>query len=254
MAWNPNVYDQFKSERYAPFYDLLALVDNRMNMDVLDLGCGTGELTSFLAAKLPHAMVLGVDSSAEMLEKSSVFVQEQLFFEQRGIEEQLNRETTWDLIFSNAAIQWVDDHKRLLPRMIGCLKAEGQLVVQLPAQNDNILNQLLLELVQEPPYQEVLKSWKRVSPVLSIDAYARILFEEGAKDMTVYEKIYPIIVKNAEQLYDFIAGSALIPYFERMDARTQEAFTVEFKRRISQNFPKAPAFYPFKRIVIAAKF
>jgi len=254
MAWNPNVYDKFKSERYAPFYDLLALVDTRMNIDAVDLGCGTGELTSFLAEKLPHSMILGVDTSAEMLEKSSVFANEHLFFEQRSIEEQLDRGTSWDLIFSNAAIQWINDHERLLPKMISCLKPEGQILIQLPAQNDNILNRLLLELVQEKPFSEALNNWKRESPVLGIDEYARILFEQNAKDITVYEKIYPIVVNEASELYDFISGSALVPYFERMSESIQMEFTIEFKRRIAQKFPKSPAFYAFKRIVISAKF
>ncbi len=254
MAWNPNVYDRFKSERYAPFYDLLALVDTRLNIDVVDLGCGTGELTSFLAEKLPQSMILGVDTSVEMLEKSKAFAADQLFFEQRSIEEQLDRGTSWDLIFSNAAIQWVNDHEGLLPKMISCLKPQGQLLIQMPAQNDNVLNQLLLELVQEKPFSEALNHWKRESPVLGIDDYARILFEQNAKDMTVYEKIYPIIVSESSELYDFISGSALIPYFERLNEQLQKEFTNEFKRRIAQKFPKSPAFYAFKRILIAAKF
>lgn len=254
MAWNPNIYDQFKSERYAPFYDLLALAEPRINLAVLDLGCGTGELTSFLAESLPHSMVLGVDTSAEMLEKSKAFSNDRLGFEQRGIEEQLDRETSWDLIFSNAAIQWIDNHEIILPKMISCLKPEGQLLIQMPSQNDNVLNQLLLELVQESPYKDALNDWKRQSSVLSTDEYARILFEEGGKNITVFEKIYPIVVQDASQLYDFISGSALIPYFERMSPELQNSFALEFKKRIRYRFPKSPAFYAFKRIILGAKF
>lgn len=69
MAWNPDVYEKFKKERYLPFYDLLSLVQVKENLKAIDLGCGTGELTAKLAKELPGSKVLGVDSSAEMLQK-----------------------------------------------------------------------------------------------------------------------------------------------------------------------------------------
>src|SRR5436190_24280330 len=71
MPWNPNLYHKFQAERSAPFYDLLALVDVRPNLKVIDLGCGTGELTRQLADKLPNSDVTGLDSSQEMLEKAA---------------------------------------------------------------------------------------------------------------------------------------------------------------------------------------
>ncbi|WP_306349741.1 methyltransferase domain-containing protein [Flavobacterium sp. '19STA2R22 D10 B1'] len=254
MAWNPETYNKFKAERFAPFYDVLALVKIKPNMDVIDLGCGTGELTEKLANTLPNAKMLGVDSSKEMLEDARAFASDALKFEQRTIEEQLTTNQKWDLIFSNAAIQWVDNHETLLPEIINTLKPNGQLAIQIPSQNDNILNQILLELVQEEPYQSGLKGWKRSSPVLSLDEYAQIFFENGCKDMTLYEKIYPLIVPNQDELYNFISGSSLVPYFERMNGTIKENFITEFKNRIHKRFPKKPVLYAFKRIIMEARF
>jgi trans-aconitate 2-methyltransferase len=70
MAWDPKQYDKFKKERSRPFFDLLAQLDDISPKSVVDLGCGTGELTAELARKWPQAEVMGVDSSPEMLEKS----------------------------------------------------------------------------------------------------------------------------------------------------------------------------------------
>ncbi len=81
MAWNPEVYDQFKEERSAPFFDLLKLVESRTEISVIDLGCGTGELTSKLLDYLEDSKVLGIDSSEEMLEKASQFKTSRLTFE-----------------------------------------------------------------------------------------------------------------------------------------------------------------------------
>src|SRR5512134_2128617 len=73
MPWDPNQYHKFQAQRSAPFYDLLALVSVRPNLRVVDLGCGTGELTRQLADSLPHSEVTGLDSSPHMLEKAASF-------------------------------------------------------------------------------------------------------------------------------------------------------------------------------------
>lgn len=254
MTWNPNTYNQFKAERYAPFYDVLSLIEIKPNLKVIDLGCGTGELTNMLAQKLANVSIIGVDSSLEMLEEAKAFANNSLSFKQNSIEEQIATNQKWDLIFSNAAIQWVDNHKELFPRIISLLNPNGQLAIQMPSQTENALNQLLDELVQEQPYKESLKNYHRISPVLSTDAYAQILFDCNAKSMTVFEKIYPIIGKTYIDLYNFISGSALPPYLDKLDEVVKENFIAEYKKRIQSRFPKSPTLYPFKRIIIEAKF
>src|SRR5690349_8720721 len=104
MTWDPDKYNEFKSEREQPFFDLISHVDYKANMKVLDLGCGTGALTAVLADRLNGATVLGIDSSKEMLDKAPL--KNGLEFKQRTIEEQIADNDRWDLIVSNAALQW----------------------------------------------------------------------------------------------------------------------------------------------------
>ncbi|WP_337042697.1 methyltransferase domain-containing protein [Emticicia sp. 17c] len=254
MAWNPDTYNKFKAERFMPFYDCLNLVNIRPAMQVIDLGCGTGELTRKLADTLPKAQVLGIDSSEEMLNDSVAFTNEAVKFELRSIEEQVNRPAQWDLVFSNAAIQWVDNHHELIPKIVSIIKPNGQLVIQLPNQNQNLSNQLLDILADEAPFNTALHGWKRKSPVLDIEAYAQMLFENGSKEMTVFEKIYPLVLKDADALFDWVSGTALLPYLERLEAQTKEHFIAEYKTRLRSRFGGSPVFYPFKRIIMEARF
>jgi trans-aconitate 2-methyltransferase len=252
MPWNPDKYNQFKSERYLPYFDLVSHIKDKPNCTVLDLGCGTGELTKFLADKLTDPMVLGIDSSAEMLAKAPA--QHHLQFKQSSIEAQLKDEQNWDIIFANASLQWVDEHEKLFSQIISKLNPGGQLVVQMPCQEENALNILLLELVQQEPYTAALQNWTRISPLLSIDAYAKLIFERGGKDMAIYQKMYPIIAASHDDLFEFISGSAMIPYTERLPAAMQQQFTAAFKEKIQLHFPKLPAIYAFKRLIIYASF
>jgi trans-aconitate 2-methyltransferase len=252
MAWNPEKYNEFKALRYKPFFDLVAHILDKPNMKVIDLGCGTGELTNMLSQKLTNPSVKGIDSSKEMLEKAKEFTAIQ--FDQKTIEEQINTGEKWDLVFANASIQWVDNHEELFPRIISLLNPDGQLAIQMPCQNENLLNQIVIELVQEEPYKSALNNWKRLSPVLTMDDYAQILFENGGTDIVIYQKVYPMIANTHDELYEFILGSTLVPYFERLQGEIKEQFIKEFKNRIAKRFPKTPSLYAFKRILLYARF
>lgn len=252
MPWNPDIYNQFKEKRYEPFYDLLSHVHVGSGRHILDLGCGTGELTKIVADKFPATTVLGVDTSAEMLAKAPH--QPNISFAQRSIEEQLQLANKWDLIIANASLQWVSDHPDLFPGIISKLLPGDQLAVQMPSQKENLLNQLLYELVHETPWFEALNGVIHHSPVLSLDDYTQLMFSNSAKEVLIYQKVYPIIAESIGTLYDFISGSALVPYMETLQEPLKSAFTVAFKNRIASRFTSSPMVYSFKRIIIVARF
>ncbi|WP_426485342.1 methyltransferase domain-containing protein [Flavobacterium sp. 2] len=250
MPWNPEIYNKFKDIRFKPFVDLMELIKPIDSGKAIDLGCGTGEQSIFLAEKFKQIDFLGVDSSAEMLAKSKEYVTENLHFEQSTNEGIANSDKKWDLIFSNAALQWSDNHEELFPKLINLLNSGGQFAVQMPIQNENKLNQILHQLVSEEPFKSYLKGWKRNSPVLSMDQYAQIMFDGNLEDIQIMTKVYPIIAQDHDALFDFISGSALIPYMELLEEDQKKLFVIEYKKRIEKNFPKLPAIYAFKRIFL----
>lgn len=252
MPWDPQIYNRFKSKREEPFFDLISHVTARPGMQILDLGCGTGALTSVLADRFPESEVLGIDNSAEMLAKAPEG--SNLKFVLRSIADQLARNDKFDLITANASLQWIGDHASLFKKIIGRLVPGGQLAVQMPSQSENKLNQILYQLVQEPPFYELLRENIRHSPVLTLDEYTGLLFQNGAKDAVVYQKVYPIIAQSTETLFDFISGSALVPYMERLPEEMQQQLSTAFRMRIGEHFNVAPMVYSFKRIILVALF
>ena len=253
MPWNPDIYNKFKNIRYQPFYDLADFIEPVSGMKAIDLGCGTGEQTAILADKFAEAHFLGVDSSAEMLEQSKSLETDNLHFRKATTEETLKSGEKWDLIFSNAALQWSNDHVTLFAELIKLVNPKGQFAVQMPVQPENKLNIILAELVDEEQFKSYLKGYKRDSPVLSIDEYAQILFDGGLEDLKIQQKVYPIITNDHETLYNFISGSALIPYIERLDGDEKALFINTYKKRIALHFPKLPAIYSFKRLLLYGK-
>ena len=118
-------------------------------LKVVDLGCGTGELTRRLADSLPESEVLGLDSSPQMLAKADSVKRAGLTFE---LGDQATLSGSWDLIFSNAALQWSENHRQLIGHLYGRLAPGGQIAVQVPSNHTHISHRLIIETAQEEPF------------------------------------------------------------------------------------------------------
>lgn len=250
MPWNPDCYLQFQAERFAPFADLLALVSGREGLRVVDLGCGTGELTRRLAEHLPESEVVGVDSSAEMLARAELLSRPGLKFEEHAIEDVRGK---WDVVFSHAALQWVDDHELLIPRLLSLVKPKGQLCVQLPSNQEHATHRIITEIAREDPFRAALGGWTRHIPVLRLSQYADLLYQHGGTDIIAFEKIYPHILKDADALVEWTSGTALVPYFERLTGELRAEFLKRYRARLRKLWRKGPVFYSFQRILFSAR-
>jgi len=250
MTWHPTQYLMFNAERFAPFDDLLKLVELRHQIKVIDLGCGTGELTKRLADYLPQSEVLGIDNSPIMLEKAERFGQPGLRFELRTIEKISGK---WDLIFSNASIHWVADHPSLITQLFKSLNPGGQIVVQIPSGIRNRAQLAVMEIAEREPYLSAMNSWKWVFPVLPVHEYAEILFRLGAQDITAFEKVYPHVLTNTDAVFDWVAGTTMNAYFNRLPEDLHDKFKEDVREKIKASYSGSPTFFPFRRIFFAGK-
>jgi len=249
MPWNPDRYHQFTNDRFAPFDDLFALVKIRDGLRVVDLGCGTGELSRRLAESLPGSEVVGIDSSEQMLNRADQQSTGCVRFEHGSIE---TAEGQWDLVFSHAAIHWVDDHRSLIPRLLYLVRPGGQLAVQLPSNHTHLTHTLILEIASGEPFRAALGGWNRESSVLSISEYAELLHKSGGIEITVFEKVYPSLLESSDALAEWTAGTTLVPYFERLPEELHESFLETYREKLAMSYPTGPVFYPFRRTLFAA--
>jgi len=249
MPWNPDVYLKFQAERAAPFADLLALIPVRPGLRVVDLGCGTGELTRRLADALPGSAVLGIDTSAAMLERAAAVARSGLTFAQAALE---TVDGPWDVVFSHTAIHWVPDHATLVPRLLRVLRPGGRLAVQLPSNHGHFTHRLIAEVAGEAPFRAALGGWTREPPVLGVETYAELLYAHGGRELTVLEKVYPHVLADAAALAEWTRGTALVPYLERLPLDLQEPFLARYRAGLQAHWPQGPIFYGFRRILFAA--
>ncbi|MFN8606988.1 MAG: methyltransferase domain-containing protein [Vulcanimicrobiota bacterium] len=230
MTWNPDQYNRFRAERMAPFEDLIRWLRVRPGLSGVDLGCGTGELTRRLAELLPECKLLGIDSSEEMLPRTEGF--------QLGRIQDFRAEQ--DLIFSHAALHWVDDHPALFRHLWSCLKPDGQLLVQMPYNFDHPSHLAAAEVAASLGQQPLKR------PVLPVEEYARLLWELGAQDFQVVLKVYPHVLENADAIVEWTRGTLLTAY------QLSDKFLELYREAVRQACPGSPVFYGFKRLLLTA--
>jgi trans-aconitate 2-methyltransferase len=252
-AWDPQQYERFQAERQQPFFDLVALVQRRPGMRVVDLGCGTGTLTRELHLAVAAQETVGIDNSPAMLARATPLAMAGLRFEPGDIAE-FSAAGAYDLVFSNAALHWVPDQATLLRRLTGALKPGGQLAVQVPANHDDAAHRVAVELAAEPPFTERLAA--STSPragVLTPREYALLLDRLGYAEQHVRLQVYAHRLASREEVVEWAQGTVLTPYRSRLGEELYTRFLEAYRSRLlPQLEDRRPYLFPFQRILFWA--
>jgi trans-aconitate 2-methyltransferase len=257
-TWDPEQYGRFADERRQPFDDLLGLVEPCPGGRVVDLGCGSGELTAELHDRTGAAETIGLDSSPEMLARAERHARREA-----GLRFELGDASAWrgqglDLVFANASLQWIDDHPPLLGRLRAALAPGGQLAFQVPTNADHPSHLLAGTLARESPY---LDAFGGIPPrgssdsVLAPEAYALLLDRMGATDQHVRLQVYGHHLPSAEAVVEWVKGTLLNTVRAGLDDQLWNRYLDEYRRRLVGALGHdRPYFYTYKRILVRARF
>lgn len=248
-TWDPDQYHRFAAERRRPFDDLLGLVQPVPGGRVVDLGCGTGELTAELHRGLGAAATVGIDSSAAMLEQAASLTGAGLRFEHGDLAAWMPVEPV-DVVFANASLQWVPDHPALLATLAAGLAPSGQIAFQVPANHDHPAHTVAAELGAElglPPVGPA-------ASVLAPETYATVLYELGLGVQHVRLQVYGFELPAASDVVEWTKGTLLTGYRAQLDAAAYDRFEADYRRRLNDRLgDQRPYFYAFKRILAWAR-
>ncbi|GAB4324472.1 MAG: trans-aconitate 2-methyltransferase [Dehalococcoidia bacterium] len=252
-AWDPAQYARFRAERRQPFYDLLALVQPVARGRVVDLGCGTGELTVELHRHTKAAATLGIDHSPAMLESAARLARPGIAFAQDDIAS-FTPDAPVDIVFSNAALQWVPDHESLFTRLATFLVEGGQLAVQMPANHDHASHVIADATAQEEPFRSAAGGEPRSWPVLAPEAYATLLDRLGFRSPLVRLQVYVHHLGSREDVVEWVKGTYLTYYRARFGDALYEAYLHRYRERLMDALPdERPYVYTYKRLLLWAR-
>jgi trans-aconitate 2-methyltransferase len=249
--WDPAIYLEFANERARPFGDLVVHVLTDSPERVVDLGCGPGELTATLADRWPQASVLGLDASPEMIERAQVYAHSHLRFEVRDLRD-WRPATPVDVIVSNATLQWVPEHRRLLPGLVDKLAPGGWLAFQVPGNFGEPSHRLLDELADDPRFAAYTAGRERPD-ACDAETYLADLTALGCV-VNAWETTYLHVLSGDDPVFRWISGTGARPVLHALPDDRREDFVREYKSRLTAAYPERAygTLLPFRRVFVVA--
>jgi trans-aconitate 2-methyltransferase len=251
MAWDPDIYMKFADERTRPAAELLARVPLKAPARAIDLGCGPGNSTALLAARWPEARIEGLESSPEMLAKANASGVRAIWI--LGDVESWSPVAPYDVIFSNATLHWIADHRALLPRLMGFVAEGGALAFQVPRNFHFPSHVLMREVAQAGPWAAKLAGARKIN-VEEPETYFDIL-APLSRSLDIWETSYLHVLEGDDPVLDWVSGTGLRPFLAPLDAGEREAFLADYRARLRQAYPRrtdGKTLFPFKRLFAVA--
>jgi len=244
----------FSVERSQPFLDLIGLVEPEAITRAVDLGCGSGELTSLAFDRLGVADMVGLDNSPAMLHAAGAHARPGLRFESTDI-------APWtsggdlDLVLANASLQWVPDHPAVLARWTAALAPGGQLAVQVPSNASMPSHTVAVEVAHREPFLSAFGGVPPVDPVaanvLAPEQYSQLLYDLGFDRQHVRLQVYPHVLASSRDVVQWVRGTTLTRFQRLLPPELFERFVADYTARLVEVVgDRSPFFFGFRRVLM----
>lgn len=247
--WDPGTYERFRDLRLRPALDLLARVPGLPEGAVVDLGCGAGAAGPALRARFPRAQIIGLDASAAMLARAEATGAYDALV--RGDIGTWRPQTPVALVFSNAALHWLGDHERLLPRLADDLVPGGVLAVQMPG-NFHAPSHALLREVAARRFPDRFPAEGHVAPVCPARDYVSMLAPLGHVEGWETEYVQRLDpTPEGHPVRAFTESTAMRPFLARLTQDEAASFVEDYDAALAAAYPPevdGSVLFPFRRI------
>lgn len=233
--WNAEQYSKFKSERTLPAIDLANAITHENIQSVLDIGCGIGNSTAILKNRFPKAKIIGIDSSDNMLDMARKNNPNIDFIKLDAEKELQNINSHFDVVFSNACIQWIPDHKQLLKNLMQLLNVNGLLAVQIPEQSKHPMHNVFKTVSESDKWKNKI-TISREFYTLKEEEYFDALSEISC-NFRIWETIYFHRMPSHESIVEWYKGSGLRPFLDQLNNIDKEEFERDILDKAKNTYP-----------------
>jgi trans-aconitate 2-methyltransferase len=253
-AWSAGQYLKFEDERTRPARDLLLGVPSHAVKRAADLGCGPGNSTELIAARYPDAAVIGVDNAPDMIKAAKARLPVARF-ELYSIEE-WSEPGPWDLIYANAALQWVGSHEALLPKLAQLLASGGSLAIQMPDNLDEPSHMSMRTAAQSVPFAEKLKDAAKARTELGAADWYYALLKPLSSRVDIWRTTYfHALAGGLDAIVEWVKGTGLRPFLSPLSEAERQVYVAAYKEELAKAYkPLADGtvILPFPRLFIVA--
>jgi trans-aconitate 2-methyltransferase len=252
--WNPDLYLKFDRERIQPSIDLVARIDFEKPERIIDIGCGPGNSTQILVQRWPDSEVMGVDNSPAMIEKAKKDYPNQNWRLLDAGKDEIKEK--FDMVFSNATIQWIPDHAVLLKKFHNLLSDNGLIAIQIPLFWDMPIGKAIIKVAAHNRWNSVTKGVKELFTIHDSSFYYNHL-SELYRAIDIWESNYIHILDSQLSILEMIRSTGLKPYLDRIgNVQDQQDFEDQVFKEIQIAYPlqiNGKVLFPFKRLFFIAR-
>ena len=254
VEWSAAQYSKFKGERTIPAIDLARSIEHDNVRSVLDIGCGIGNSTAVLAERFPGAKITGADNSDDMLESARRENPDIKFIKLDAENDLGSLEDHYDVVFSNACIQWIPNHYSLLKNMFSLLNDDGILAVQIPQQSKHPVHRIMKTVAESDRWRDKILVHRKYNN-LNENEYYDVL-SELTDDFRIWEITYFHSMPSYESIIEWYNGTGLRPYLEQLNADDQRAYCNDILQCLKETYPmqrNGEIIFRFPRLFFIAK-
>ncbi|MFZ5974749.1 MAG: methyltransferase domain-containing protein [Bacillota bacterium] len=234
--WDARLYLKYADERTRPAVDLAARITVERPQRIADIGCGPGNSTVILAQKFPKAYVLGIDNSPKMIRTAQSDYPELDFVVCDAAVDLPSLGGGFDVVFSNACLQWVPDHEKVLGQMMEMLSPGGFLAVQMPYNQDEPVKKIINEIAASPAWEEYFDNLHPFYTRTAKEYYD--ILRPYASTVTLWETVYYHVLNSHEDILEWYRGTGLRPYLNRLPDDKKAVFENDILWRVKQSYPE----------------
>jgi trans-aconitate 2-methyltransferase len=252
-SWNPKLYLKFGGERTRAAADLLARVAVPVPARVIDLGCGPGNSTALLRARWPAAEVVGLDNDPAMLAAARASDPGVRWIE--GDAAAWTADAAYDVVSSNAALQWLPDQAAVLARWFAAVAPGGALAVQLPVAHPRAPLHRLVRDVAALPEWAGFTAGCDAAACYEVGFYYDVLCESAGR-IDVWETEYAHVLAGPDAILTWLRATRLRPLLAALpDDEMRRRFEAALVDRLAAAYPPrrdGQVLFPFPRLFIVA--
>ncbi len=236
--WNSDLYLKFEEERTRAARDLLARIPYCETRRVFDLGCGPGNSTELLARQFEGAEVVGVDKSDNMLAVARARVPAACFVKEDIA--QWRPTTAADVIFANATLHFLPDHRRLIARLVEALAPGGRLAVQMPDNTYEPSHAAMRMVAADGPWADRLVPVAKSLTVIGQAEEYYDLFAPLCRFVDIWKTVYIHPLEGPDDVVQWFEGSGLRPFLDLLSLQESADFLARYRERLAQAYPRQP--------------
>lgn len=254
--WSAELYGKFGKERMQPSIDLLNRIDISECNRIIDIGCGSGMSTLPLRKRFPDSEIIGVDLSENMLSRAKSLIEDVTWI-RRDCSKKLNDLGTFDLVFSNAFLQWLHNQSEFIMNTRELLNMNGIFAIQIPSFEEMKISQIIKDTANEFDKGKNFFGKMDESNCVNycLNEYYDI-FSRYYSKVEIWQINYFHQMKDHASIIEFVKGTALLPYLERLNDREAADFLEMILRKTKQNYAESEngiVLFEFKRIFVIAR-